>query len=388
MIAAPVQHLNAPIPQAVKPLRIAYLATEMGLGGAETITRLLFDEWRSLGHDPHLILTYQPGVIAQHMHQNGHPVTALDTPRGLKSMIGVPRVRALLRGLRPDVIVLNNQDSLLPWAWALGNIVPGKRVPVMAVIHSSAEGPIAWTDRIHRWFLPRFDRVIVLGEPHKAYAHRRFNVPFEKLFVVHNGVPTKPNVPLETPLPALPQNAVVGVIAARLHPEKNHRMLLEATQAVVQDHPEFHLLIAGQGELLGELQALTSTLGLNHHVHFLGARSDMPAILEHADIGLLSSINETFSVALLEYMRAGLPVIATRTGSLGDQVQDGQTGFLVTPRDTTALTLALRSLVADQGLRERFGQAGLALQAREFTSQRMSAAYIDLFEQRINTLNN
>jgi glycosyltransferase involved in cell wall biosynthesis len=387
MIEAPARSSETPSEQPVRPLRIVYLATEMGLGGAETITKLLFDEWRALGHDPHMILTYQPGVIAQRMQQDGYPVTALNTPRGLRSMLGVPYIRRLIRDLMPDVIVLNNQDSLLPWAWSLGSAVRSKRVPVMAVVHSSAEGQLELGDRIHQWFLPRFDRVIVLGEPHKCYAHRRFGVPNEKLFVVHNGVPAKPAVTLEMPLPSLPQNAVIGVIVARLHPEKNHRMLLEATQAVIQQHPEFHLLIVGQGETRHELEAFTKTLGSEDHVHFLGARSDVSAILDCADIGLLSSINETFSVALLEYMRAGLPVIATRTGSLEDQVQEGHTGFLVAPRDTAALTKALGALVTDSGLRKQLGKAGLALQAHQFTSQRMSQAYLGLFRQRIGVLN-
>ncbi len=371
----------------LKPLRIAYLSTEMGLGGAETIGRLLFDEWRTLGHDPHLVLTYQPGVIAQRMSGDGHHVIALSLPRGLKILAHISQIRKALCEIAPDVIVMHNQDALLPWAWTLGNVVAGKRIPVIAAVHSSAAGPIQMTDRIHAWFLPRFDRVIVLGGPHARYAFERFGVPQSKLQIIHNGVTPKPARELEKPLPELPANAVIGLIAARLHPEKNHRMLLEATQIVVRSHPEFHLLIAGQGDLQAELEAYTKELGIAQNVHFLGARADVSAILNRVHIGILSSINETFSVAVLEYMRAGLPVVATRTGSLEDQVKDGQTGFLVPPRDAQALSNVLEKLVADSTLREHLGQAGRELQHREFTARGMSEAYLKLFSSRTEALN-
>jgi glycosyltransferase involved in cell wall biosynthesis len=378
---------EASSPQALQPLRIAYLSTEMGLGGAEMIGRLLFDEWRALGHEPHLVLTYQPGIVAQRMSGDGHNVIALSLPRGLKILGHISRVRKALLEIAPDVIVMHNQDALLPWAWTLGNVVAGKRVPVIAAVHSSASGTIQMTDRIHRLFLPRFDRVIVLGGPHAKYAHERFGVPQSNITIIHNGVTPKPARDLESPLPEMPANAVVGVIAARLHPEKNHRMLFEATQPVVRNHPEFHLLVAGQGDLRAELEAYTSELNLSSNVHFLGARGDVSAILDRAQIGILSSINETFSVAVLEYMRAGLPVVATRTGSLEDQVKDGQTGFLVPPRDVQALAGALERLVADSGLRERLGQAGRELQSREFTARGMSEAYLALFSSRVEALN-
>jgi L-malate glycosyltransferase len=155
----------------------------------------------------------------------------------------------------------------------------------------------------------------------------------------------------------------------------------------VRSHPEFHVLIAGQGDLQAELEAYTKELGIAQNVHFLGARADVSAILDRVQIGILSSINETFSVAVLEYMRAGLPVVATRTGSLEDQVKDGQTGFLVPPRDVQALSSVLEKLVADSALRERLGQAGRELQTREFTARGMSEAYLTLFSSRAEALN-
>jgi L-malate glycosyltransferase len=374
---------------AVRPLRILYLATEMGLGGAEVVARTLFNEWSARGHTPHLLLTYTPGVNAKRIQADGHAVEALGLPGGAKMLLKISSVRERVRAIKPDVIIINNQDVLLPWAWTLG----GKDVPVFAVIHSTEAGKFRPSDLIHRLFLPRYDRVITLGEPHAKYAMQRFGLAREKLAVIHNGVepevrtgtePVTPK-PLEKPLPELPSDALVGVIAARLHPDKNHMGLLEATKIVLEKHPNFFVLALGQGDQRDALEAHAKTLGIADHVHFLGARGDVGAILERAHLGLISSVTtETLSIAVLEYMRGGLPVVSTRLGSLEDQVLDGKTGFLVPPGDDQALAKAIVKMLESPSLRSQFGAAGKALQQQEFTSAKMGEGYLKLFQKTLN----
>jgi L-malate glycosyltransferase len=361
----------------VRPMRILYLSTEMGLGGAEVVARTLFNEWAARGHKPHLLLTYTPGVNAKRIQADGHAVEALGLPGGAKMLLKISSVRERVQAIKPDVIIINNQDVLLPWAWTLG----GKDVPVFAVIHSTEAGKFRPSDLIHRLFLPRYQRVITLGEPHAKYAMQRFGLAREKLAVIHNGVELQATKPLEKPLPDLPVDALIGVIAARLHPDKNHVGLLEATKIVLTKHPNFHVLALGQGDQRDALEAHAKTLGIADHVHFLGARGDVGAILERAHLGLISSVTtETLSIAVLEYMRAGLPVVSTRLGSLEDQVLDGKTGFLVPPGDDRALAKAIGKMLENPGLRSQFGAAGKALQQQEFTSAKMGEGYLKLFQ--------
>jgi glycosyltransferase involved in cell wall biosynthesis len=366
---------------AIRPLRILYLATEMGLGGAEVVARTLFNEWAARGHTPHLLLTYTPGVNAKRIQADGHAVEALSLPGGAKMLLHISSVRERVKKIKPDVIIINNQDVLLPWAWTLG----GKDVPAFAVIHSTEAGKFRPSDLIHRLFLPRYSVVITLGEPHAKYAMQRFGLAREKLVVIHNGVETITPKPLEKPLPELPNDALIGVIAARLHPDKNHMGLLEATKIVLEEHPNFHLLALGQGDQRDLLEAHAKTLGIANHVHFLGARGDVGAILERAHLGLISSVTtETLSIAVLEYMRAGLPVVSTRLGSLEDQVLDGKTGFLVLPGDDQALAKAIMKMLENPGLRSQFGAAGKALQQQEFTSAKMGEGYLQLFQNTLS----
>ena len=387
---------------SVRPMRILYLATEMDLGGAEVVARTLFNQWAARGHVPHLLLTYTPGVSAKQIQADGHSLEALELPHGAKLMLRISSVRERVRAINPDVIIINNQNVLLPWAWTLGSAT----VPVFAVIHSTETGKLRPSDLVHRLFLPRYERVITLGEPHARYAMQRFGLSREKLVVIHNGVEpevrtgtgpevrtgigpevrggTGPSVPtpLEKPLPNLPANAFIGVIAARLHPDKNHMGLLEATKLVLERHSNFHLLVLGQGDQQAVLEAHAKTLGIADHIHFLGARGDVGAILERSHLGLISSITtETLSIAVLEYMRAGLPVVSTRLGSLEDQILDGKTGFLVAPGDDRALANAIGTMLENPGLRIQFGAAGKALQRQKFTSAKMGDGYLELFQE-------
>ena len=411
MTATATSNSTKPKP-TVRPMRILYLATEMGLGGAEVVARTLFNEWAARGHTPHLLLTYTPGVNAKRIQADGHAVEALNLPHGAKMLLRISSVRERVRSIRPDVIIINNQDVLLPWAWTLGN----KNLPVFAVIHSTEAGKFRPSDLIHRLFLSRYDRVITLGEPHAKYAMQRFGLARNKLAVIHNGVEpevrtgtepevrtgtepevrtgTEPEVrtgtgpviakQLEKPLPELPSDTLVGVIAARLHPDKNHMGLLEATKIVLTKHPNFHVLALGQGDQRDSLEAHAKTLGIADHVHFLGARGDVSAILERAHLGLISSVTtETLSIAVLEYMRAGLPVVSTRLGSLEDQVLDGKTGFLVPPGDDRALAKAIIKMLENPGLRSQFGAAGKNLQQQEFTSAKMGEGYLKLFQKTL-----
>ena len=388
MTATASSNLTKPEP-TVRPMRILYIATEMGLGGAEVVARTLFNEWAARGHTPHLLLTYTPGVNAKRIQADGHAVEALGLAHGAKMLLQISSVRERVKAIKPDVIIINNQDVLLPWAWTLGgprnSTLGNKNLPVFAVIHSTEAGKFRPSDLIHRLFLPRYDRVITLGEPHAKYAMQRFGLARDKLAVIHNGVETITPKLLEKPLPELPQDALIGVIAARLHPDKNHIGLLEATKLVLEKHPNFHLLALGQGDQRDSLEAHAKTLGIADHVHFLGARGDVAAILERAHVGLISSVTtETLSIAVLEYMRAGLPVISTRLGSLEDQVLDGKTGFLVPPGDDNALAKAIVKMLENPGLRSQFGAAGKALQQQEFTSAKMGAGYLELFQKSLS----
>ncbi|MFI5338533.1 MAG: glycosyltransferase family 4 protein [Candidatus Methylomirabilales bacterium] len=151
-------------------------------------------------------------------------------------------------------------------------------------------------------------------------------------------------IPAGTPL--------LGIVG-RLVPIKDHPTLLQALTLFPDGGQAPHLLVVGDGERREELQRLTRRLSLASRVHFLGWRDDMEAILGGLDVVICCSRNEGTPVALIEAMAAGVPVISTDVGGVGDLVVHGETGWLVPPGDPAALARGIERLLGDPGLCRR-----------------------------------
>lgn len=155
-------------------------------------------------------------------------------------------------------------------------------------------------------------------------------------------------------------DALVLIVTATLIGYKGHRDLLQAL-AVIAGRLDGDWVVlcvgrdAGAGKALGED---VEALGLSQHVRFLGARDDVAALLSASDIGVLASHEEGFSNSLLEYMAAGLAVVATDVGGTPEVVDHEETGLLVPAHDPDALSLALLDLAKDPAKRARLGRAG------------------------------
>ena len=134
----------------------------------------------------------------------------------------------------------------------------------------------------------------------------------------------------------------VGIVVASLRPVKGIDDLLAAIAQLEQ--PDVGFMIVGSGESEQEYVQLAEGLGITSQVLFLGRRDDISALLDIANFALLPSRAEGLSNALIEYVMAGLPVIATRVGGNPEVVKDGRNGLLVPPRDAAALATAISQL--------------------------------------------
>ena len=212
-----------------------------------------------------------------------------------------------------------------------------------------------------------------------------------KIRVVANGVDVaaidaaRPGEEVRREL-GLPEGApVIGLVGRLDHWGKGHKELFEAMASLRERHP-VHALIVGGGRRMEEVRQSAESLGLAGAVHFLGPRPDVPDLLNAMDIFVLPSYSEGVSLALLEAMAAGLPVVATAVGGLPEVVTDGETGLLIPPRDAGALAGALARLLTDPALARRLGANARAHVREHYSLDRLgreiNGIYGELVEQK------
>lgn len=176
--------------------------------------------------------------------------------------------------------------------------------------------------------------------------------------------------------------------AAILRPQKAIDVLLDAFALVLERVPSAHLVIAGDSppasriQLLETLKARARDLGIDRSVHFLGARTDVDAILRAADAAALSSDYEGSPLFVFECMAHGVPLVATAVGGVPDAIEDGVSGVLVPQRDARALAGALSELLTDPARRATLSAAGRQ-RLGEFTIASVANRFADLYEDLV-----
>lgn len=171
-------------------------------------------------------------------------------------------------------------------------------------------------------------------------------------------------------------SGVVGMVG-RLSHHKDHKLLLEVTQELVQHRPRTGLLIVGDGPNRRALEALSLQIGLSKNVVFTGFRSDAAQLYPLLDVAVLLTdtdhADEGTPNAVIEPMAAGLPVVATRCGGTPETINHGVDGFLVEPKDIGGTSNILLRLLNNRELASRVGAAARTSALHRFSLRR----YID-----------
>lgn len=174
--------------------------------------------------------------------------------------------------------------------------------------------------------------------------------------------------------------------------QKAHHVLVRAAALLRDEYPDIQVLIVGDGPERDATQGLINELNLNETVRILGARTDVPDILHTLDIAVSSSDFEGSPAAVLEYMGAELPVVATAVGGVPDLIESGIHGLLIPPGDPAALANAVSKLLRDPERARAMGDNGRKRQTTEFTMDamihRFEALYLELLALHNIKLNN
>ncbi|MGH7378352.1 MAG: glycosyltransferase, partial [Candidatus Methylomirabilales bacterium] len=142
-------------------------------------------------------------------------------------------------------------------------------------------------------------------------------------------------------------------------------------------------LLVGDGPLRQEFEARVQAMGLGPSVRFLGTHQDAPALIALMNLVVHPSLEEGFSNAILEAMAAGKPVVATAVGGNPEAMIHGETGLLIPPGDSQALTEAMLWLLEHPREAARFGEAGRRRVAERFEISAMVRQYEEVYERLV-----
>jgi glycosyltransferase involved in cell wall biosynthesis len=318
------------------------------------------------------------------LRETGTELVALDRRRRA-DIWPLRRLATYLRRERVDVIHAHMFGSNA-WGTVLGRLT---RVPVV-VAHEhtwSFEGEplrrLLDRELIGRWC----DAFIAVSREDRRRMIEIERVPAERIRVLPNGItPGTPNPDrdLRAEL-GIGGGPLIGAVGA-LRPQKAYDVLIRATVTLRAHHPDLHVLIVGEGPERARLQALVRELGLGDTVMLLGRRLDVPDILAALDVAVSASRFEGSPLAVIEYMAAGLPIVATAVGGVPDLIEDGVHGVLVEPGSPEALVSAIDELLGDRARASALGALARERSRREFDLDvmvnRVEALYSELLAAR------
>ncbi|MGI8836166.1 MAG: glycosyltransferase family 4 protein [Pyrinomonadaceae bacterium] len=152
-----------------------------------------------------------------------------------------------------------------------------------------------------------------------------------------------------------PEECVLSMVAV-LRPFKNPDTILKACGLLASRGISFRLFVAGDGAMLPELKELSTNLGIERNVVWLGYCSDPKPVLQASDVFLLASVGEAFGLVVPEAMACGVPVVGSRSGAIPELIAHGETGLLAAPRDADSFAAAIEKLAVDTELRREMGE--------------------------------
>ncbi len=278
------------------------------------------------------------------------------------------------------------------------------KTATFAVLAALGSRRLVITSRLNTgyWYTPRLrnmfrllnlrtDAVMANSQEAKRIAVETEHLAPDRVRVVYQGVDmTKFSRGLGDPSACnglgIPTTARVVGIVANLRPVKDHPLFLRAAKIVAEQVDDVVFLLVGQGELYQELCDLASELGIRERVFFTQGKGKVMDYLARMCIGCLTSFSEGFSNAIMEYMAAGLPVVAIDVGGNRDAIVNGETGYLVSERSQEAFAKPLVDLLRNQELRGAMGAKGFQRCAENFevgkTIEQLEEFYEDLVNRK------
>ena len=360
--------------------------TEGGVGGPERRAANLINQWRAHNIEP-VVCYPKRGRLWSHFGAPGVPLVDFEID-GKADVGAISRIANIAKSQGARLIHTQGPASLDLLAGLASRVA---RIPFVMT------RPVMLEDERHRSrarmrIYRTVDAAITLKLPTQIIAVSMAgfehlatvcHVPRNNLRLIHNGIDlarfvttaaTNANGSHERP-------AVRIGMVAQLTPPKGWYDFIAVMANLRETGLAVRGLIVGEGELRSELESLVASRGLTEIIEFLGFMSDVAPTLRSLDILLFTSHREGLSVAILEAMATGLPIIATDVGGTREQVISNQNGYLCAPGDIDTLTSKALELAQAPETRARMGRTSREFVEQKFSELRMLKDYVDCYRE-------
>ena len=360
-------------------MKIVYIITRAdAVGGASIHVRDLAGAMREQGHEA-TVLVGGRGPVTDQLVAAG---VAFESLRWLRrqvnplwDVLALAEVVQALRRLKPDLVSTHTAKAGsigrtacrllgIPAIYTPHGWPAGERMPKLA------RAAFGFVEKVMaKWSAA----IVCVCEHEKRLALDKGIAEAEKLVVVHNGVRD-----VSQDLRARPEQIPVRICSvARFDTPKDHRTLLEAL-ALLREQP-WHLDLVGDGPEQDAMRRLAREKGLAGRVKFHGYLDDPSGLLAQSQLFVLSSRSEAFPRSILEALRAGLPVVASDVGGVGEAIANGVTGLLVPAGNPQALASALGSLLESSSWRKSMGAEARAAYERSYRLEVMTGRTLTVY---------
>jgi len=361
---------------------VLFIVNSLGLGGAEKQVVTLLNHLNPGRFRLHLAYLKRSERLLPELDTGRlHELICCDVTEGLERH-AVTQLAALIRMHHIDVVVCTNTYSMLYGYLARRKVGGGPKL--VTVYHTTVLR--ARKEKLqmllYQQLFKRTDLLLYVCENQRDYWRER-GLRAAADGVVHNGIDVEYFSDVQTQEQKLqmrqrlgfsPDDYVVGLCSS-LRPEKAHGDLLHAIARLRAEGSPAKALFIGDGTQRAAIESQIQTLGLREHAVITGMQQDVRPYIGSCDVmTLVSHAIETFSLAALESMALGKPLVMSDIGGAAEQVVHGQTGFLFEPGDIDALTAHLRSL-ASPALRARMGLAAARRVRQLFTVEAMTSGF-------------
>lgn len=362
------------------PINILHVTFDMRIGGTEQVIKSLVETTdKDMINMSILCLESPVGPFGKLLQESGFTVTPLSRKPGFDTSL----IKKIRKHITENNIHIIHCHQYTPWVY--GSLAAiGTGIKVIFTEHGRFyPDSTTWKRRVINPLLMLGTQAVTSISKATRDALIEFEfIPSRRIRVIYNGIAglksSNESIQIRAQIMDNKNTLLLGTVA-RLDPIKNHTMMLEAFKRVIDTGCSVKLIIVGDGEERGNIEARIEQLELSKHVILTGYITTPQAYIDAMDIFLLSSLSEGTSMTLLEAMSLSKPCVVTNAGGNPEIINNGDNGLVVENGNAEAFSSAIIKLCQNRSLRIDMGENGKKRFTLYFSTENMSNKFKDLY---------